>query len=228
MFFVWQWQLRQLRVSFRPPKLRVSVTYVLFAPVFISISRAGFQQPAMDSCSLLQDRFLIAHSRQIRVIYHPDPIRITSFRPSLVRFLSGELSSPLSLSPFKKLSSFASILLSLLSIPRDIFWYVWREKKKKILMDLNLAEAHREAGLLTPGNLDSTMHVCVLARAEHSYNMWMERCREERFVFVFSIFWPPTCPPESLFFQSTRIWKGKRKKKNILLYFVSSKQKLKI
>lgn len=67
-------------------------------------------------CSSLQDRFSIAHSRQIRVIYHPDPIRITSFRPNLVRFLSVSASfSSLRISP-KVSVVLGNILPSLLDI----------------------------------------------------------------------------------------------------------------
>lgn len=99
------------------------------------------------------------------------------------------------------------------------------KKKKKILMDL----WRKHIRMQGHGNLDSIMHVCVLARAEHSYSMWMERCREERFLFVFSIFADrPHVRPNPYFFRVFEYGKEKEKKKNILLYFVSSKQKLKI
>lgn len=49
------------------------------ARVLISIARARFQQPT-DPCSSLQGRLSIVLSRQIRAIYHPEPIRITCFQ----------------------------------------------------------------------------------------------------------------------------------------------------
>lgn len=56
---------------------------------YLDLSRVGFQQPTTDPCSSdrPQGRLSIAHSRQIRAIYHPDPIGITSFRPGLVKDL---------------------------------------------------------------------------------------------------------------------------------------------
>lgn len=78
------------------------------------------------------------------------------------------------------------------------------------------------AGLLTPGNLDSTMHVCVLARAEHSYSMWMERYREERFLFVFSIFADrPHVRSNLYFFRVFGCGKGEEKK---IFYYTSFRQ----
>lgn len=178
-----------------PPKLRVSVTYVLFARVLISIFHVGFRHGLRICVSRCKDGHSRSHTLgQIRTIYHPDPIRITSFQPGgdSYQYLRQVFSFLREREREKdRVVDHCWSCVIFLSVTRDA-----RKTRKRLIVDFRETKTsarkdrvstylHGERGF---SSLFVTLRVCVCARAKSPRGTWIRGRENGRIFFWLLLF----------------------------------------